>query len=83
MSKEQRTRDHLTPRCIGKALGWTPDEINHPDNIQMLKWGKHREKDQTTPWELQTVLRNGGAKTLWEHHNEIIICRRGIPAIDK
>jgi hypothetical protein len=73
------TKDHFTPKCIAKKLGWSWHDINAPENIQWLTPKEHRNKDQTTPWELQAVKRNGGAKTLFEHHNEYVILRRGMP----
>lgn len=43
------TRDHFTPRCIGKLLGWDKKKINSPDNIQWLSPACHIAKDRDTP----------------------------------
>ncbi len=46
------TRDHITPRSIAKRLGWTPQQIGSPENIQRLccqhhngRQGKDRDSE--------------------------------------
>lgn len=43
-----RTVDHFTPQCIGKLYGWSEQQINAPENLQMLSIPCHVEKDRDT-----------------------------------
>jgi hypothetical protein len=51
------TRDHFTPKSIGKALRWGSRLINDPDNIQYLSEACHTEKDRSTRRRLEQVRR--------------------------
>lgn len=42
------SEDHFTPKCIGRLLGWTSEEISSPENKQWLSVACHAVKDQTT-----------------------------------
>jgi len=37
-------------------LGWTPKQINSPENLQYLSYQCHRDKDSTTPDRLRLGL---------------------------
>lgn len=51
------TIDHFTPRCIGKALGWTPQEINAADNLIPTNRWCHIMKDSDTPVRKRVLQR--------------------------
>lgn len=51
------TRDHFTPRCIARELGWSQQQVNDPMNIQYLSPACHKEKDKTTPERLDQLRR--------------------------
>lgn len=41
--------DYFTAKCVGKALGMRPKEINREENLQHLSRVCHIEKDRSTP----------------------------------
>lgn len=45
------TKDHFTPRCIGK-LFHIGRRVHRKENIQYLSKACHRDKDYTTPFRL-------------------------------
>lgn len=49
------TKDHFTPRCIAKELGWRQGQVSDPQNIQWLSEDCHKEKDSTTPLRLSLL----------------------------
>jgi len=58
------TRDHFTPRCIAKLLGWSSEQIGSPENIQYLSQACHVLKDRSTPLRFQ-LLRSQLSKGHW------------------
>lgn len=63
------TKDHFTPKCIAKLLGWKNNRINAPENIQYLSRACHEQKDRSTPRRLKQVREqiNGRMIKLGEH----------------
>lgn len=54
-SGKGESEDHFTPKCIGRLLGWTSEEINSPNNKQWLSFACHAIKDQTTSNRLKIL----------------------------
>ncbi len=59
-SMDRLTIDHFTPRCIAAILGWTYEEANRLDNLQLLCVPHHMEKDETTESRLRQLMRQTG-----------------------
>lgn len=38
------TIDHIHPQAVARADGWTPEEINHIDNLQLMHKGCNAKK---------------------------------------
>lgn len=63
------TKDHITPKCIGKILKWSQKEKEDTRNIQFLSEACHRMKDKETPYLLALARKqkNGGTIFFGEH----------------
>ena len=69
------TRDHFTPKCIAKLMGWSNKMINCYENIQYLSEACHVEKDRTTPKRLELLRRQleGEMIAFGQHQIEMLI----------
>jgi hypothetical protein len=77
------TRDHFTPKSLLKVLNFrSPKYWNREENIQYLSPSCHSEKDAITPNEIYWNKFHGGGKTLWQHHNELIAFKKGLPVLE-
>lgn len=47
-SIEALTIDHIMPKAMARILGWADDQINSPDNLQLLCQRHHNFKDRDT-----------------------------------
>lgn len=43
------TKDHFTPKCIAKEIGWGYARTNRANNLQWLSEPCHIKKDSSTP----------------------------------
>ena len=48
--------DHIVPRSRAKAMGWTPEQINHPSNFQVLPAFINRILSNLTDEQAPAVL---------------------------
>ena len=66
------TKDHFTPECIAKELGWSFAQTNDEANLQYLSPACHRAKDKDTPLR-RDLLREqkNGANVPFPVHQQI------------
>ncbi|HEX7041917.1 MAG TPA: hypothetical protein VF189_01595 [Patescibacteria group bacterium] len=67
------TRDHITPKSIARRLGWTPEQIGAPENIQHLCREHHngregKDKDSEARKELLKAQLGGRVKIGYKEH---------------
>lgn len=70
-----KSRDHFTPKCIGKLLGWSEDQLDSPENIQYLSLPCHKEKDKDTALR-KGILRQqleGRLNLTFKEHTDIFL----------
>lgn len=72
------TIDHIHPQAAGKADGWTPEEINHIDNLQLMHKACNAKKSDLLYNEDGTLPTRGRPRTVKTQRPEhCTLCENG------
>ena len=66
------TKDHFTPQCIAKVLGWSRYRTNRNNNIQWLTRPCHDDKDRDTAKRKDVLVSQLAGKNISLQRHQMI-----------